>query len=134
MYACIQGWKDGVELLLNHSKSQQIDLNHRNNQGYTAFMSACQSGQMDVVEMLLTHPKSKIINFNARNSNGETALMRSCRHGTLDLLKNLKKRKKDAKANLVKALRISQKCPNGKKLAEKIVTVLNLDYEKSIHH
>lgn len=86
-YACIQGWKDVVELLLNHSKSQQIDLNHRNNQGYTAFMSACQSGQMDVVELLLTHPKSKTINFNARNSNGETALMRACRHGTLDLIK-----------------------------------------------
>ena len=98
-------------------------------------MLACQSGQINIVELLLTHPKSKIINFNARNSNGETALMRSCRHGTLDLLKNLKKRKKDAKANLVKALRISQKCPNGKKLAEKIVTVLNLnDYEKSFHH
>jgi len=48
---------------------------------------------------------------------------------------NSLKQKKEAKANLVKALRISQKCPNGKKLAEKILTVLNLDdYEKSFHH
>ena len=48
---------------------------------------------------------------------------------------NSLKQKKEAKANLVKALRISEKCLNGKKLAEKIVTVLNLDdYEKSFHH
>ena len=48
---------------------------------------------------------------------------------------NSLKQKKEAKENLEKALRISQKCPNGKKLAEKILTVLNLDdYEKSFHH
>eukprot|EP00093_Oithona_nana_P003479 03479.XXX_75720_76970_1 [CDS] Oithona nana genome sequencing. len=38
---------------------------------------------------------------------------------------NSLKQKKEAKENLQKALRISQKCPNGKNLAKKIVTVLN---------
>ena len=38
---------------------------------------------------------------------------------------NSLKQKKEAKENLHKALRISQKCPNGKNLAKKIVTVLN---------
>ena len=51
-WACHNGHKDVVELLLDNS---DIDLNARNTYGMTAFMWACHKGQKDVVKLLLVH-------------------------------------------------------------------------------
>ena len=55
MWACKEGHKDVVKLLLDHS--ERIDLNARDNRGWTAFMQACYNGHKDVVQLLLEHSK-----------------------------------------------------------------------------
>ena len=60
MTACDDGHKDVVQLLLNHC--ERIELNARDNNGYTAFMRACKLGRKDVVKLLLKYPK--VVNIN----------------------------------------------------------------------
>ena len=51
MWACWNGHKDVVKLLLDQYK--RIELNARDNDGGTAFMLACYKGHKDVVHLLL---------------------------------------------------------------------------------
>ena len=60
MMACAEGHKNVVQLLLDHSVNR-IDVNARNDYGYTAFMYACAWEQIDVVEILLKYSE---INFD----------------------------------------------------------------------
>ena len=51
MLACNDGYKDVVELLLNHSNSG-IEFNARDHDGKTAFMLACKRCHQDIVQLL----------------------------------------------------------------------------------
>ena len=87
MWACRNGHKDIVQLLLDHHSDPNIDLNAKDNFGCTAFMNACKNGYKDVVKLLLDH--SKRIDLNARNNHGETALMIACKNGYNDVVELL---------------------------------------------
>ena len=63
MWACFNGHKGVVKLLLKHS--ERIELNASTNSGWTAFMEACHDGHKDVVQLLLDHSDSNI-DLNAR--------------------------------------------------------------------
>ena len=60
LWACYNGHKDVVKLLLDHSEG--IDLNTKDRWRKTAFMEACRNGHKDVVKLLLEY--SKVVNTN----------------------------------------------------------------------
>ena len=64
MWACKNGHKDVVKLLLDNS--ERIDLNARNNFGTTAYMQAWYNGHKDVVKLLLENLVEKNIDVNVR--------------------------------------------------------------------
>ena len=83
MWACYNGHKDVVQLLLDHS--EKIELNARSNNGNTAFTCACLNGHKDVVKLLLDNFER--IDLNAINNSGRTALMAACQSGQKDVVK-----------------------------------------------
>ena len=62
--ACQRGHKDVVQLLLDHS--ERIELNARDNSGWTAFLKACYFGHKDVVKLLLKY--SEFVDINIAES------------------------------------------------------------------
>ena len=72
--ACVNGHTDVIELqlLLDHSSTESIDLNARTESGRTAFMISCINGNEDVVKILLDHSDSKNIDLNGKDSDGNT--------------------------------------------------------------
>ena len=76
MFACGNGHKDVVKLLLDHS--ERIELNATTAFGETAFMFACRYGRKDVVELLLHHSE---IDKYVRNNDGRTASMVAKQYG-----------------------------------------------------
>ena len=87
MNACINGHKDVVKLLLDHSDNN-IDVNATDNAGWTAFMYACSYGKIEVVKLLLDHSDNNI-DLNATDNAGMTAFMHACREGHKDVVKVL---------------------------------------------
>ena len=87
MWACFIGWKDVVQLLLNHSE-RIIELNPKDDLGVTAFMLACENGHKDVVQLLLDR-SDRNIELNTRDRFGSTAFMRACKKGNTDVVKLL---------------------------------------------
>ena len=55
---------------LNHPKSEQIEMNLKDDQGMTAFVLACVNGWQNVVKVLLHHSKSHGIDLNVKSSLG----------------------------------------------------------------
>ena len=85
MYACIFGHKDVVQLFLDHSDI--IELNAKDNRGWTALifaMNACLKPK-DVVKLFLHH--SEKIDFNARDNDGQTVLMLACQRARKIIVK-----------------------------------------------
>merc|ERR1711884_312380 len=64
IWACYNGYKDIVKLLLDHS--ERIELNARNDCEETAFMNACKNGHKNVVKLLLE--LSERIELNASDN------------------------------------------------------------------
>ena len=64
MFACLSGHKDVVQLLLDHP--DKIDLNAKENDGWTAFIYACYRGHKDVVKLLLEYPELVNINISEK--------------------------------------------------------------------
>ena len=64
MWACFNGHKDVVKLLLDNS--ERIELNAIANNGGTAFMWACKKGHKDVVKLLLKY--SEVVDINIPES------------------------------------------------------------------
>ena len=87
MYACHNGHKDVVKMLLEYSEGN-IDFNARTNCGRTAFIFACCRGHKDVVKMLLDHSEANI-DFNARSNSGRTAFMGACLYERTDTVQIL---------------------------------------------
>ena len=85
----LDGHKYVVQLLLDHS--ERIELNARDNFGWTGFMEACYNGHKDVVQLLLDHFER--IELNARDNYGRTALMNARRIGHKDIVLKLIKAK-----------------------------------------
>ena len=65
MNACSWGRKDVIKLLLDQS-DRNINLNVKDNKGWTAFQMACVGGKKDVVKLLLKH--SKVVDINIPES------------------------------------------------------------------
>ena len=51
------------KLLLDNSE-RNIDLNARNDEGWTAFITACKYGQKNIVQLLVEHSKTKGIDID----------------------------------------------------------------------
>ena len=84
MWACQNGHKDVVQLLLENS--ERIELNAISNHGWTAVMHACSNGYTDVVKLLLDHSE---IELNERSSYGNTAFMIACLNGHKEVVQFL---------------------------------------------
>ena len=91
MMACEKGHKDVVKILLDHPRSQSIDLNFVDrsgiyrSDGWNGFMLACNYGKKDVVKLLLDHPRSQTIDFKAKDSNGDDAITITTKRGLQSL-------------------------------------------------
>ena len=92
MMACEKGHKDVVKILLDHPRSQAIDLNFVDFKR-TPFMMACEKGHKDVVEILLDHPRSQSIDLNFVDSTFKNqqwnSFMLACYFGKKDVVKLL---------------------------------------------
>ena len=73
---------------------ENIDLNARSDQGFTALMLACSYGHKDVVQLLLDNSKMNI-DLNARNDAGCTAFTYAWRNDDKDIVKLLTHAKKE---------------------------------------
>ena len=51
------------------SEDKNIELNPRDNEGYTQFMIACEFGQKDVVQLLLDHLEDIHIDLKFKKQN-----------------------------------------------------------------
>merc|ERR1712062_597540 len=71
--------------LLDNSE-RNIDLNARDNYGWTAFMIACRYGHKDVVQLILDNSERNI-DLNARTDGGSTAFKIACCYGRKDVVK-----------------------------------------------
>ena len=64
MFACYNGHKDIVELLVT---KYNCNVNHVNNECKNGFMLACQNGRKDIVELLVTKSNCDIRFMNKSN-------------------------------------------------------------------
>ena len=85
MFACQNGHKDVVKLLLENS---DIEVNVIGNEGWTVSMIACSEGHKDIVRLLLDNSEMNI-NLNARDTLGRTTFMIACRKGRKGVVKIL---------------------------------------------
>jgi len=83
IYACIYGYYEIVELLLNDGRIK-INLGDDNG-GQTAFYLACQNGRTEIVKLLLSNQGVDIHLWNSYN--GFTPLMMACLPGHLEVVK-----------------------------------------------
>ena len=83
MTACCTGDVAKVSSLLQGEN--QIDVNQRDSEGYTALLLASEGGHTEIVQQLL---KSGA-NIDAQTKEGESALMKACRNGHDDVVKLL---------------------------------------------
>ena len=67
---------------------QEIHVNEKNNEGYTALMFAAYKGDLQVLQELL---KVEGINVNEKSNCGRTVLMNASRKGRLQVLQELLK-------------------------------------------
>ena len=88
------GHDDIVEYLLNNN----VDVNARDNNGYTALIGAAEGGHINTVKMLI-EAKADV---NASKPNGETALMGAASNNHVDIMRALLEAKSevDAKNNI----------------------------------
>merc|ERR1712062_396219 len=90
MWACLNGHKDVVKLLMDHSANKSIQMNARDQDGMTAFMHACKNGRKDVVELFLNESVySKHLELNTRDNNGCTGFTLACQNREKDVVKLL---------------------------------------------
>ena len=85
--ACEHGYEVIVRLLLENLDHESTELNARDSNRWTAFMTACVYGPVNVVQLILDHSIDKNIDLNARCKNGETAFMFACIWGYKDVIK-----------------------------------------------
>ena len=61
--ACSEGNKDVVKLLLNHSRSESIDINAKSKDGDTAYSVAKRRRETGIVHLLEEYSKLKRIDL-----------------------------------------------------------------------
>ena len=83
--ACESGYVVVVRLLLENLES--TELNARDSNGKTAFMTACINGHKKVVNLILDHALYRNIHLNARCRSGLTAFMEACKSGRTEVVK-----------------------------------------------
>ena len=91
-HAC-DGHIEVVKLLVQKSKSLNLDLNKANEDGDTPFHSACQEKHDAIIDFIIANSEEFDINLSARNENGSTGLemyfRKVCEAGDLKTLANL---------------------------------------------
>lgn len=76
MDASFRGDDEEVRKILR--ENPEIDVNWREDEGWTALHYSCLNGHDKIVSMLLSHPST---NVNARNEKGETPFFLACYYG-----------------------------------------------------
>ena len=92
MVACIFGYTYVLQILLDYSQSENIDLNcvsYYDLTLNTPLMFACENGHEDAVKLLLDYSGSQFIDFNHQCSEKRTAFMLACKGGHLEVVRLL---------------------------------------------
>ena len=71
--ACLYGQAELAEIIMKNSAKLNIDLNAKDNDGWTAFHFACKYGQLKIAEMLMNNYINVNIDLNAKDNDGLTA-------------------------------------------------------------
>ena len=79
--ACRNGHADIAEFIMKNSAKLNIDLNAKDNCGWTAFHLACRHGQVKVAEIIMKNSAEFNIELNAKNKYGSTAFHYACMNG-----------------------------------------------------
>ncbi|KAH8066445.1 hypothetical protein JL722_887 [Aureococcus anophagefferens] len=85
-YACVWGWVDTVELLLEKGADPRADPETSNIAGQNALMAATEFKHVDVVDLLLSETQ---ISIESKNVDGETALIYGALTGDVETVECL---------------------------------------------
>ena len=82
-------------LLIQSSKDFGIDLNARDDDGFTAWHSACYLGETETAQLIIQNSKDFGIDLNAKNIYGNTALHEACIEGKTEIVQMILKNWKE---------------------------------------
>jgi len=88
------GSASGIELLL---QNKYIDVNSRDDEGYTPWLYAAKSGNVAVAEVLAKHPE---LDFNAVNDDGDNFAIIAAKSRNLNFIKEVFPKLKPEQLNL----------------------------------
>ena len=77
-HACCKGNSKVVQLLIQKSLDNNIDLDAKDSYGMTPFHWACRRGQSEVTKMLIQHSTKYGIDLNSKDNSGRTAFHFAC--------------------------------------------------------
>ena len=94
MKACFMGSVKVLEVLAREG-ARKIDVNTRDNHGWTGFMRACFLGHLAAIQELI---KMDELDVNAKNNIGNTGFILACRFGKPPIVRVLLDAKCDTEA------------------------------------
>ena len=68
-------------MILKKSDALKIEVNTKNNYGYTAFHLACQRGHANVAKMIMANSAALKIDLNTKSEFGDTPYNSACYKG-----------------------------------------------------
>eukprot|EP01041_Mallomonas_annulata_P008882 gene8882-18393_t len=83
------GHKDITSFILKNIHIHNININHRNNHGWTALILACWNNHIHVAQLLLLQVK---VDVNIQDYNGRTALIKAIQNNNKDIVQLLLQR------------------------------------------
>ena len=90
--ACYHGYLQVAKLLIQKSAQFNIELNARDNEGFTAFHLACMEGRTSTVEIMMNNAKSFKLDLTAIDKGNRTGFQLAEHFRKKDVV-NLIKRK-----------------------------------------
>ena len=88
IFQCIEDCKKSATQIL--IKNDKLDVNIKNNEGYTALIIVCCYNFPEILKILLTH---KDIDVNVLTNNSYTGFLHSCFYGNTEIIELLLNRK-----------------------------------------
>ena len=125
LIACRKGHMNIALMILKKSDELKIEVNTKNNYGFTAFHIACWNGHLEIAEMIMKYSSQLKIDLNSKDENDETAFHGACRNGKSEIaeiiMKNSSKLKIDLNGSCGKTA-FHFACENGNpEIAERIM-------------
>ena len=80
-WACHDGLKGVLQLLLKYAKKKGLKVNAKNHSGHTGLAFACVEGNELAVHQLLEAAEDLKIELNTKNDYGRTPFILACKHG-----------------------------------------------------